>query len=307
VASANGSKHGSRLGPDQGNLHFDIPAMLRAGGPFVLAVDGEVVEPDLHHDELVRLKIGPHDVVLRDGVGRHCRAHAMVEAGRVTEFDWCTNWGDDAPLPAELHVPPGPPLDFTFDHVELRDVVWSMAERCGWNMVSGDLIDPFEGKVSAKLQRVPCDQAIANILAAHGFAYEYVPGANLVRVMPVRERDQEVAAAGARRALHVTDDPLPMGSKIDLDYKNAPLREVVNTLAVAGGVNVIMPESVGDNVRVTVQLKRVPWAVAVQQILASEDLWYRYSENGKILRLAMRKDLDAEDAAARARAHANMP
>ena len=40
----------------------------------------------------------------------------------------------------------------------------------------------------------------------------------------------------------------------------------------------------------------------VQTILAAHGLWYRYRDNGKVVRIAPHKELDREAAAERARA-----
>ena len=64
-------------------------------------------------------------------------------------------------------------------------------------------------------------------------------------------------------------------------------------------MNVVIPESIVG--RVTVRLVHAPWDRVVKEILASHGLWYRYRAGGQILRVAPRKQLDAEFDAARGR------
>jgi type IV pilus assembly protein PilQ len=84
------------------------------------------------------------------------------------------------------------------------------------------------------------------------------------------------------------------GRKIDLDFKDADIHNLLRLLADVGGVNIVVPDDVKANV--TVRLKNVPWDQAMEVILASKNLWYR--REGTLIRIDYRKDLDAEDQAA---------
>lgn len=83
------------------------------------------------------------------------------------------------------------------------------------------------------------------------------------------------------------------GAKIDLDFKDADIHNLLRLLADVGGVNIVIPDEV--QARVTVRLRRVPWDQALEVILASKGLWYR--REGNLFRVAPRKQLDAEDQA----------
>ena len=87
------------------------------------------------------------------------------------------------------------------------------------------------------------------------------------------------------------------GATIDLDFKNAPIHDLLRLLSDVGKVNIIIPESIDPHV--TVHLKRVPWDQALENILASQGLWYR--REGNLYRIAPRADLDKEDEAESAR------
>jgi type IV pilus assembly protein PilQ len=90
------------------------------------------------------------------------------------------------------------------------------------------------------------------------------------------------------------------GAIVDLDYKDAPIHDLLRQLAMTGKVNIVVPE--GVDAKVSVVLKKVPWDQALEVILASHGLWYR--RDGNLFRVAPRKELDAEDEAEAARREA---
>lgn len=87
------------------------------------------------------------------------------------------------------------------------------------------------------------------------------------------------------------------GVTVDLDFKDAPLHDLLRIISETGNISVVVPEAIDP--KVTVKLKRVPWDQALEVILASHGLWYR--REGNIYRIDSRKVLDAEDEAEAAR------
>jgi type IV pilus assembly protein PilQ len=87
------------------------------------------------------------------------------------------------------------------------------------------------------------------------------------------------------------------GKRIELDFKDADIHNVLRVLAQVGDVDVVIPDDVKGTV--TVRLTDVPWDQAMEVILQSKGLWYR--REGRLIRVALRKDLDAEDEEERAR------
>jgi type IV pilus assembly protein PilQ len=83
------------------------------------------------------------------------------------------------------------------------------------------------------------------------------------------------------------------GRKIDLDFKDADIHNLLRLLADVGGVNIVIPDEIRASV--TVRLRNVPWDQALEVILQSKGLWYR--REGSLIRIAARKVLDAEDKA----------
>jgi type IV pilus assembly protein PilQ len=88
--------------------------------------------------------------------------------------------------------------------------------------------------------------------------------------------------------------------KIDLDFKDADIHNVLRLLAKLIDVNIVVPDEIKGTV--SVRLSRVPADQALEVILASKGLWYR--REGNVIRIALRKDLDAEDEEKAARAAA---
>ena len=87
------------------------------------------------------------------------------------------------------------------------------------------------------------------------------------------------------------------GATVDLDFKDAPIHDLLRLLSDVGRVNIVIPDDI--KAAVTVRMKRVPWDQALEVILASKGLWYR--RDGNLYRVAPRKELDAEDEAEAAR------
>ncbi|HEY4182730.1 MAG TPA: type IV pilus secretin PilQ [Kofleriaceae bacterium] len=90
------------------------------------------------------------------------------------------------------------------------------------------------------------------------------------------------------------------GGTVDFDFKDAPMSDLLRTIAETGKVNIVVPD--GIDAKVTVRLKKVPWDQALEVILASHGLWYRV--DGNLYRIAPRKELDSEDEAENARREA---
>jgi type IV pilus assembly protein PilQ len=90
------------------------------------------------------------------------------------------------------------------------------------------------------------------------------------------------------------------GAVIDLDFKDAPLHDLLRLLGDTGRVNFVIPDNIDP--KITVRLKRVPWDQALDVILQSHGLWYR--RDGNLYRIAPRTELDKEDEAEAARREA---
>ena len=81
------------------------------------------------------------------------------------------------------------------------------------------------------------------------------------------------------------------GPPVTLDFKEAPIHDLLRLLSELNRVNIVVPDDIND--KVTVRMNRVPWDQALEVILSSKGLWYRREAN--LYRIAKRADLDAED------------
>lgn len=81
------------------------------------------------------------------------------------------------------------------------------------------------------------------------------------------------------------------GPPVTLDFKEAPIHDLLRLLSELNRVNIVVPDDIND--KVTVRMNRVPWDQALEVILSSKGLWYRREAN--LYRIAKRVDLDAED------------
>jgi type IV pilus assembly protein PilQ len=90
--------------------------------------------------------------------------------------------------------------------------------------------------------------------------------------------------------------------RIDIDVVDTDIHNLMRLMAQAGNIDIVVPDDVRANV--TVRLSRVPWRQAMEVILQSKGLWYK--QEGRIVRVATRKDLDAEEQAERERLRARI-
>ncbi|MGI8468118.1 MAG: type IV pilus secretin PilQ [Pyrinomonadaceae bacterium] len=91
-------------------------------------------------------------------------------------------------------------------------------------------------------------------------------------------------------------DPGFRGEPINLNVVNTDIRDILNYITEQYGVNFVIDKSV-SNVPITVNVSDVPWNVALDSILQSQDLGVQ--TNGSILRIAQRTVLANEATVAR--------
>ena len=91
-------------------------------------------------------------------------------------------------------------------------------------------------------------------------------------------------------------EPGFVGEPINLNVVNMDVREIFSYITEQYGINFVLDKSV-SNIPVTVNVRDVPWNIALDSILQSQDLGVQV--NGPILRIAQRKVLADESAVAR--------
>ncbi|MEM1416622.1 MAG: type IV pilus secretin PilQ [Myxococcota bacterium] len=87
------------------------------------------------------------------------------------------------------------------------------------------------------------------------------------------------------------------GRRIDLDFKDADIHNILRLLAEVGGVNVVTADDVGGTV--TIRMRNVPWDQALDVILQAKGLGL--VRQGNLIRVAPLATLEAEREAAIAR------
>lgn len=90
-------------------------------------------------------------------------------------------------------------------------------------------------------------------------------------------------------------DPGFVGEPINLNVVNADVRDILNYITEQYGINFVIDKSV-KAVPVTINVNDVPWNVALESVLRSQELGVQV--NGSILRIAEQKTLADEQAIA---------
>ena len=90
-------------------------------------------------------------------------------------------------------------------------------------------------------------------------------------------------------------DPGFVGEPIDLKVVNADVRDILNYITEQYGINFVIDKSV-KAVPVTITVSNVPWNVALESVLRSQELGVQV--NGSILRIAEQKTLADEQSIA---------
>lgn len=92
----------------------------------------------------------------------------------------------------------------------------------------------------------------------------------------------QVDAARGRRAYR--------GRRIDLDFNNADIHNILRLLAEVGGVNIVTSDDVSGNV--TIRMRNVPWDQALEVILQAKGLGM--VRRGNLIRVAPLETLEKE-------------
>lgn len=120
-----------------------------------------------------------------------------------------------------------------------------------------------------------------------------------------REKDYAAEVDGPEVAGFLSKMPAQIGTKtrrysgrrIDLDFKDADIHNILRLLSEVGGVNVVTADNVGGTV--TIRMKDVPWDQALDVVLQAKGLGM--VRQGNLIRVAPLAQLEQEREAAIAR------
>lgn len=256
---------------------------LRRATSADLYVDGKMVAAVRNNTE-VPISTGVHSVTLVGPNGGRCQNDMRFETDKLVTVECVLQPTHELPPPAVFDN--STIGAWSFKNESLHDVMLAIASKCSFSVVVPDHID---AKITANLAHVPCNQAFEALLDAHGLWYEYDKPANLVRIAPRRELEVRRADLEAHGEL---EPRLPEGArKSSLELNHVSLRDVLRVLD-AGEMNVVVPDHIDG--KVTIRLHEVSWTHALEAVLASQGLWYEYRENGKIIRIAPRRELEQQ-------------
>ncbi len=268
-------------------------ALEMAGQPTgKLFVDDQLVDNMVYGGNQIALPSGSRKIQILAKDGARCERTVEIKPNQVTNLrcDLSSSQSlTEVKRPVEAKIPPGTLIDLEFKQTSLHDVVRVVSAACKLNFVVPDRV---EAKISVKLKQAPCDQVLEVLLESHGLWYRYDPTGNMILIAPRNELDREIENVAWRQKHGFVDDVLPAGPELDLDFKEAPLQDLLRVFGDAAGINVVVPDHITP--RVSVYLKKANWGVALTTVLEAHGLGYRYRPNGKLLRIAPRNELDRE-------------
>jgi hypothetical protein len=285
-ALAHRTHHPHEVPAPSGPVLAHVRIKLSPNVPTPLMIDGKVIGR-VQDGMDIPVTAGGHHFML--GPHQECAVDVDVEPGTPAIVD-CAIRDQPAPPPL-LHT--DKKVSWSLAHVKVHDFVRLAAATCGFSAVIADTID---ASTSVNVKDVPCDEAFGVVLQSLGLAYAYDPTANLVRVAPKHELEDDVARAAAGVVFAQT---LPDGDKVDVDLEDAPLRDALKMVTAASGghYNIVIPDDIEG--KVTLRFSKVPWNRAFEAVLASQGLWYIYSANGNMIRVAPRHEIEDERARGR--------
>jgi RND family efflux transporter MFP subunit len=192
-------------------------------------------------------------------------------------------WGSDAVI------------DITQENVALDKMLMEIAKTCKLALVVPDYV---KSSISATTGTVPCSSAFETFLQSAGLDYRYDKAGHIAHVgarHDLQRADEELAERRDTLAkLHRKMDVLPSGATMNFDSHNAPLPGFLMLLAHAGNVKLVLPDYV-KNGTVTIVGEDVPWDAALRAVLAANNLDFRYTEHGRLVRIGTVHDLMAEE------------
>ncbi|MDQ6786512.1 MAG: type IV pilus secretin PilQ [Acidobacteriota bacterium] len=124
-----------------------------------------------------------------------------------------------------------------------------------------------------------------------GYGRKSIVALIIISALTLSVAAQKVAVPNEQGRMY--GDPGFVGEPINLNVVNADIRDILNYITEQYGINFVIDKSV-KAIPVTVNVSGVPWNVALDSILRSQELGVQV--NGTILRVAEQKTLGDEQA-----------
>jgi type IV pilus assembly protein PilQ len=171
-------------------------------------------------------------------------------------------------------------ISLTFQQEDIKSVLQRLAVFGGVKIISGDDV---KGTVNLDLQNVTVDKALDAVLAKQCLDKTRIGDTITVyslKKLIVDEGDMNI---------------LPQANRlISLDFQDAPIKSILQTLAEHGDVNIVSGDDVKSPPNVTVNLKKVPWKLAFDTVVRTNGLIAKLSCNNLIIVMTINKDRDEE-------------
>lgn len=146
----------------------------------------------------------------------------------------------------------GEAMNFHFQDADLFDVLRFLAKRVDINIV----VDPgIKGKVSAKLENVPWDQALDLMLRVNGL--DMIHKGNVLRILKADPANIALKKSLAGKTYS--------GKPMQFNFKNAALTDVLKIIARISGLELELGPNVSGTV--TTMLNEVAWDQALDLLL----------------------------------------
>jgi type IV pilus assembly protein PilQ len=205
---------------------------------------------------------------------------------------------------AEFRVIPGNqgPARMEIDHARLAADVPAHLHASDTTVVRGVDVSTTQDRVLLSVSRGSVGNATAIregnrivwLFAADGSAH------NLTRTTETVAREPATQIDGEEVAAFLSDVPLQVGGargdnrytgrRIDLDFKDADIHNILRLLSEVGNVNVVTADDVGGSI--TIKMKAVPWDQALDVILTAKGLGM--VRRGNLIRVAPQTTLEKE-------------
>lgn len=227
----------------------------------------------------------------RDG-----RDRVIVELDRPADFRLEPTTGSTARLAiAGAAVAPDAPREVALaqgDELVVRGA--RIVERAGRVIVEVDRIGTARGTALREGNRIVW-------LFARGDVGESRPRSRTIaREAYAGADDEETEYASSEAAAFLTDVPMQVGRardrqrysgrRIDLDFHNADIHNILRLISEVGGVNIVTSDDVSGTV--TIRMRNVPWDQALDVILQAKGLGM--VRRGNLIRVAPLSALEKE-------------